>query len=308
MTIGELVPVWPEMYPRPSELSNRQHVYSTRHFGEEFAEHEPDEVARADARAYGLLYPARVPFLNRMYRDWQRDKLCETNPFAALRISKPRREIVMPTHEELEILLGAAEEPLKGRIAFAAYTGLRRGEVLALRPQDFEQRGGDVSDRGRQVGHSHTESVHVTGPGAGNGSRPTTSEKGALRVHVHRQVNARNEITKPKGKLKDRWAIVPLPAVSAISGLEGKERLWPISSRTHDKQWTKLRRETRLTHLRWHDLRHFAASWFLDHGASPEDVAVQLGHDDQGVLVRETYGHLDRDKALERLEGLIGSG
>lgn len=303
MRCEQLTEIWVERWPRQSELSNKQGAAMVRHFGVLFHGFELDEVTREAARAYGLKYPARVPFISRMYADALRDGLCETNPFKALGLKKPRRELVMPTHEELEMLVRAAEEPLKGRIAFAAYTGLRRGEVLALRPQDFEQRGGDADSSLRR------DQIQVTGPGAGNGSRPPTSKKGACRVHVHRQINARGEIDKPKGKLKDRWGVVPEPARLAIAqhvvATGPEERLWPISPRYHDEQWRKLRRDTRLTHLRWHDLRHFAASWFLDHGASPEDVAVQLGQDDNGQLVRETYGHLDRDKALGRLEELL---
>jgi len=129
------------------------------------------------------------------------------------------------------------------------------------------------------------------------------------RLHVHRQINATGERVRPKGKIKDRYVIVPDEARRAIAPLllatAPDERLWPLHPRMHDKQWCRLRAEVGLQHLRWHDLRHYAASWFLDHGASYADVAIQLGHDDGGRLVQDTYGHLDRGKALDRLEGLI---
>lgn len=58
-----------------------------------------------------------------------------------------------------------------------------------------------------------------------------------------------------------------------------------------------------------HSLRHFCATWLLDHGASPLDVAVTLGHFDKdgrpnAELVLRCYGHPSHEEALRRLEGL----
>lgn len=272
MNCDELVHCFTTRWPRPSELSNRQYEHMSRDFGVQFAGIPLDEVTREAARAYANAHPSRTRFLRAIFNDAIRDGLCEENPFASLGVSAPKRTLVMPTTQELEMLLRAATEPLRGRIGFAAYTGLRRGELLHLRPQDFE--------------------------------------KG--RVHVEWQINANGEKAHIKGRIKDRWAVVPEPARRAIASIllatEPNERLWPVSPRRHDKQWRKVRDETRLTHLRFHDLRHFAASWFLDHGASFHDVGVQLGHCDNGKEVRETYGHLSRGKALDRLEELISGG
>jgi integrase len=59
----------------------------------------------------------------------------------------------------------------------------------------------------------------------------------------------------------------------------------------------------------WHGLRHFAATWLLDRGANPIDVAVQLGHTDRfghpdPELVVRLYGHPDPERSLERLARL----
>jgi hypothetical protein len=40
-----------------------------------------------------------------------------------------------------------------------------------------------------------------------------------------------------------------------------------------------------------HELCHFCATYFLELGLAPADVAVQLGHTDGGALVMSTYGH-----------------
>ena len=43
------------------------------------------------------------------------------------------------------------------------------------------------------------------------------------------------------------------------------------------------------------------ATHLLEQGLSPSDVAVQLGHTDQGALVMSTYGHPSEDAARDRI-------
>lgn len=87
-----------------------------------------------------------------------------------------------------------------------------------------------------------------------------------------------------------------------------------VSRRAWDRKsvnrcWVKLREDVGLPEVRFHDLRHFHATWLLDRGASDLDVAVQLGHvDSRGrpnpELVRDRYGHPSLEAALTRLEAV----
>jgi hypothetical protein len=59
----------------------------------------------------------------------------------------------------------------------------------------------------------------------------------------------------------------------------------------------------------FHGLRHHCATWLQDRGASPEDIAVQLGHVDRAGhanprLVRRVYSHPDAGEALSRLDAV----
>jgi integrase len=56
--------------------------------------------------------------------------------------------------------------------------------------------------------------------------------------------------------------------------------------------------------IRFHDLRHFAATQWLERGASHFDVSVLLGHEDGGALVMSRYGHPSKTLATERLLAL----
>lgn len=68
--------------------------------------------------------------------------------------------------------------------------------------------------------------------------------------------------------------------------------------------WTGLRvvrAAAGLPAMRWHDLRHFAATQLLERGLDHFAVSVQLGHTDGGALVMERYGHPSEDAARKRL-------
>lgn len=240
-------------------------------WGEENAGVELGDYTREQAREYCLKHPSRTKFLRAMFFDALRDGLVSSNPFSALRISKPRKERYFPSTEEVQHLIRAAQEPLRGRIRFSAYTSLRLGEMLAVRPTDL--------------------------------AKPKWE-----RVRVQGQINPSGERVARKGKIKDYWALVPDPAKEDlwVTCFE-KDRIWPLTRAEHNKEWNALRRALKLPeNFVWHSLRHHAATWFLDQGASFEDVAIQLGHSDEGVQVRDTYGHRDRDKALDRLEAVVG--
>jgi integrase len=155
-------------------------------------------------------------------------------------------------------------------ILFAAYTGVRLGELLALTWRDLD---GDE----------------------------------AL---VSKQLRRDGAIVPPKYG-SERKILLPSPALFAIDSARTRgcvvprpdNRIWDYSRREHTRVWGETRDRAGLV-LRFHDLRHFAATRLLDMGASDLDVALQLGHKDGGELVRRRYGHPSPRKARERLRAL----
>jgi integrase len=57
--------------------------------------------------------------------------------------------------------------------------------------------------------------------------------------------------------------------------------------------------------LALHELRHFCATYLLELGLAPADVAVQLGHTDGGALVMSTYGHPSDRAARARITAAL---
>jgi integrase len=70
---------------------------------------------------------------------------------------------------------------------------------------------------------------------------------------------------------------------------------------SHHYSWRTVRAAAGLPQIRWHDLRHFCATQLLELGLDHFAVSVQLGHEDGGALVMSRYGHPSKDAARTRL-------
>ena len=160
-------------------------------------------------------------------------------------------------------------------IRFAAYVGLRAGELAGLRWIDLD-------------------------PDAGL-------------LYVRRQANSTlNEITSPK-RDRQRTVVYPQIAQRAIAAHFRVSDEYVFTTRTgailyapnRNTIWSPVRNYARRPKMRFHELRHFAATWLLEQGVSDSDVAVQLGHTDGGRLVRSTYGHPRADPALARVRAAL---
>ncbi|HME01889.1 MAG TPA: tyrosine-type recombinase/integrase, partial [Solirubrobacteraceae bacterium] len=106
-----------------------------------------------------------------------------------------------------------------------------------------------------------------------------------------------------------RTVTVPPPAQLALRSVpehrsgplfsSPRDRMW--RQHTHHRYWSWLRKLANRPGLDFYELRHCAATMLLERGATPWDVAQQLGHTDGGQLVMELYGHPSEAGARARL-------
>jgi len=85
------------------------------------------------------------------------------------------------------------------------------------------------------------------------------------------------------------------------------DRGTPITPDTIDRQFYRFIKEAGLRRIRFHDLRHTAATLMLEEGADVKTVAEYLGHVDPSVLLN-IYSHITarmQKKAAETMEDLI---
>jgi integrase len=201
------------------------------------------------------------------------------NPFSNLRLEQPRgrKDLVALTEPELWKLgdtalavHGEYGPTFRAMILFAAYVGLRPGELCALERADV--RGDEVSIR---------QNLDGTG-----------------QLKLPKNGKQRVVILPPlaRGALRDVVPRVDVPWLFTT----GRGRRFAKSSLLY--YWNPVRAAFGRPGMDFYELRHFCATHLLELGVSHADVAVQLGHTDGGALVMSTYGHPSEDLARERLK------
>ncbi len=93
--------------------------------------------------------------------------------------------------------------------------------------------------------------------------------------------------------------------------LKGSEKLFKYSDRAQRSMCRRLRRFSgglEVDLQTFHSFRHYFASRALMAGLGVQEVATLLGHNDGGVLVLRTYGHICGDHLRQAVAGLKLAG
>lgn len=184
-----------------------------------------------------------------------------------------KKEIQVLTLEEGKALLAAAKQhyarfyPL---LAAALFTGMRQGELIALKWEDVDWHGKFIEVR-RAVWEGH-----VSTPKNGKGRRVDMSDHLAAVLKSHRRVLAAEALEE--GKTLNEWVFPS--AERTLLDAANVRRSFSLSLK-----------KAGLRQMRFHDLRHTFASWLIAAGESLPYVRDQLGHHSIGITV-DTYGHL----------------
>jgi integrase len=200
--------------------------------------------------------------------------------------ARPRREIRPLSRAELGVLLeGIRGDRLEALYVTALGTGLRQGELLALRWQDVDLTRGELSvrftlQRGtQQLAEPKTERA-----------RRTIRLPGAVRAAL--------------AEHRERQAVVPL------SGLVFASRNGTaLHSRNVTHYLQRHLQRLGLPHQRFHDLRHAFATVLIEDGEELGVVSRILGHADYATTA-DVYAHLTPamlDRAAARMDGLLGA-
>jgi integrase len=210
----------------------------------------------------------------------------------------PRAEIRALNPEEARRLLAAAEgDPLEALYVVALTAGMRQGEILGLKWMDIDLEAGVLQVR-RTIGRVRGLGVIEREPKSATARRkivlaPMAVE--ALRDHWDRQFT-------------DRLAGAALPGKDSRvfctrtgHAIEPQNLLY--------RSYKKLLLRAGLPHMRFHDLRHSAATLLLSMGTHPKVVQELLGHS-QISLTLDTYSHVLpglQGEAVGKLDALLGA-
>ena len=188
--------------------------------------------------------------------------------------------------EEVRVLLAACEDlDVRDVIHTAVTTGLRLGELLGLRWQDLDLDAGTATIA-RAAQYLPETGVTLRQPKTARGRRTIALSDETLRIfraHRSRQV-------------EHRFALGPAYQDQDLVFPAGDGAIQPPYRVS--QAFRQLVGSTDLGHVRFHDLRHTAATLMLRAGVPTKIVSTRLGHA-TASLTLDTYSHVTVDMQRE---------
>ncbi len=185
---------------------------------------------------------------------------------------------VLSAEEARKLLSAAAEDRLEALYVLALATGMRLGELLGLRWRDVDLRVGTLWVSGSMQRTS--KGLRLTEPKTARSRRQivlSATAVEALRRHADKQEQERVRLGpawEDNGLVFPNRVGCPLEAQNVL-----QRSLRPLLQRAG------------LPPIRFHDLRHTAATLLLGRGIHPKIVADLLGHSTTAVT-NDVYSHV----------------
>ena len=196
-----------------------------------------------------------------------RDRLIGHNPCADTDLPKvvtKRQRIITP--DQFDRLLAAVPDRYRTLVLTAIETGMRWGELAALRPRHLDLATGVVRVEETIVEVSKKDSP--TGQRMIVKAYPKDNEPRTLRISP-----ALTQV------LAERISDLTLTKDDLLFGSTHQGGQTPMSRNTfRARGWVPATRQAGLQGVRVHDLRHAHASWLLAGGADLKTVMDRLGH------------------------------
>lgn len=278
-TFGELAGEWILLHTgKPSTVAGYESVLA-RHVLPRFADREVGSIERpeirrliADLSATGLSANSVRNVLNvvkGVCRHAVDAGALRTSPAAGLAAPRgPRREMLVATDAEVAAIAGKVPDEYATLIYAAAYTGLRAGELFALRVGDLDLLRGRAHVR-RAVAEVRGRLVESSPKSGRERTVPLPPFlRDMLRDHISASASSPDALVFTAGngsplRISNFYPRVFRPAADSVG----------------------------LPRLRFHDLRHTCVAFLIAAGAHPRAIMERLGHSSIAVTM-DTYGHL----------------
>lgn len=211
----------------------------------------------------------------------ERGHLVDEGVFRVKELRRDQPEMRFLNWDEVEELAANTVAPYGNLVLLAALTGLRQGELFALRDRSV-----DLDAMTIQVEHGVYQGALV--PVKTRASRRRVDLSSTAARVLRRQLLAR--------KPTDLGLVFLSPRGEVLNDDNFRHRIFRPAVR-----------RTSLTGLRFHDLRHTYAALMVAAGAHPKYLQAQMGHSSIRVTL-DLYGHLFPDAnrgVLENLDALI---
>jgi integrase len=284
MTVGEWWAEWTtsRLWQRPAASTNICNNARTRKFAETYGDRPLRSIDHTVVAEWlkGGANRHSVAALRAMFGDARRPQagmLIDRNPFAGLGLkqSKGRKEVQPPGQADVARMIGLADQLTPPSFAAwlltACWSAARPGELDALRWTDLDFQAETILIARAWNAHTRT----ITPP-----------------KHESRRTIA---MTEP---VRARLLILPRESEWCFTTLR-RTHYTPSSRCFH---WNRVRAAAGMGNVPLYLATRHWFGWFALNVLElpPHVIALQLGHQDGGRLVRELYGHPDAALARER--------
>ena len=205
----------------------------------------------------------------------------------------PAREMrILDESQVSQLLITARGSRMEALLHLAVSTGMRQMEILGLRWNDLDWLKRTLKVERQLV---RQDGVGFAPPKTKYGRRTVALGEKAIEV-LRRHADLQNLERKKAG---ERWTEYGLIFTSATGT--------PIHYRNLLRDFKYLLSAAGLPDIRFHDLRHTAASLMLNHGIPVIVVSRRLGHAKPSITL-DIYGHLlpgMQEEAAELMDELI---
>lgn len=221
-----------------------------------------------------------------------------TNPVEGVEVlddSRVKEKIAVPAKSSVKAVIDAAPESFRPYLVVAALCGLRASEQRALQwgDIDFEHQVIRIrrrADRFNVVGEPKSSAGHRDVPAGPMVLNTLKAWRGA-------------RIVRP-----DQF-VFPTKAGEVQSHANILHRdFYPIFAALDERHQEDPEKHPAVERFRWHDLRHFAISLWIEQGFSVKEVMTFAGHADYKMTM-ERYGHLfpkeDHQRGMAAIEAAL---
>ncbi len=199
--------------------------------------------------------------------------------------------------QALKLLEVARGSRIDALLLFALTTGMRRGEILSLRWEDIDFKRGVV--------FVHRNVSRITGRGFVEGEPKTKAgRRRILLPDVTREALKSHRVAQEQARIKagEKWIERGIVFANTIGGF--------LSSNILRQLFRDLLKDAGLPHMRFHDLRHSAATLLLGARVQLKVVSERLGHASIATTA-DIYSHVlpeMQQEVVEKIDGLFKQG
>lgn len=218
--------------------------------------------------------------------------LKEKSPFKDFKLPKeakvdysdvPTPEVFKKIHEAVK---GTRDEPI---ILLAAWCGLRREEIFALKPNDLDFKNNKIRiDETYVINEEKQYEIKETTKSE-NGLRTVSAPPYLLNL-IKGVIQNGFSLRKKK---KDKSVVVEI----SDKQNDNNKLIFPMRPDSYSSYLAQLCKQKKMPKTRLHFLRHYHASWLYENDVLDHLAAERLGHDIR--VLKAIYQHLGIEKKEE---------